>query len=209
MKSVIISSKTVQDAINEGLRQLNVGRDNVTIEILDEPNRGFLGFIGAKNAKVKVIVNRDAVTEAENFLNILLNKMEIKAEFKINKTLEILNIEIIGENGDDMGAIIGKRGNTLDSIQYLISLIVNKDRDTYLKVLLDTENYRKKREETLIRLAKKMAGKAKRIRKKVRLEPMNPYERRIIHSALQTDPYIKTFSEGKEPYRKVVIDINK
>ncbi|MBS4534951.1 protein jag [Clostridium sp. D2Q-14] len=209
MKSVVISSKTVQDAINESLKQLNVDRDDVTIEILDEPNKGFLGFIGAKDAKVKVTVNKDVVKQAENFLHALLNKMEIKAELKINKTLDTLNIEIIGENEDDMGAIIGKRGNTLDSIQYLISLIVNKDREDYLKVILDTENYRKKREETLIRLAKKMAGKSKRTRKKVKLEPMNPYERRIIHSALQSDPYVKTFSEGKEPYRKVVIDINK
>lgn len=209
MKSVVISSKTVQDAINEGLKELNVDRDDVTIEIVDEPNKGFLGFIGAKDAKVKLTVNNDPVKQAERFLIELLNKMEIKAELKINKSLDTLDIEIIGENGDDMGAIIGKRGNTLDSIQYLISLIVNKDRDDYLKVLLDTENYRKKREETLIRLAKKMAGKAKRTRKKIRLEPMNPYERRIIHSALQSDPYINTFSEGQEPFRKVVIDVNK
>ncbi|NBI08114.1 RNA-binding cell elongation regulator Jag/EloR [Senegalia massiliensis] len=207
MKSIIISSKTVQDAIKEGVQKLNVDRDRVSIEILEEPNKGFLGFIGSKDAKVKITVKNDPKEQATNFLNTLLEKMEIKADIRMSLVGDILEIEVIGENSEDMGAIIGKRGNTLDSIQYIISLIVNKDREEYLKVLLDTENYRKKREETLIRLAKKMAGKAKRTRKKIRLESMNPYERRIIHFALQSDPYIKTFSEGKEPNRKVVIDI--
>lgn len=206
MKSIIKSSKTVQDAIKEALRELDVDRDDVSVEIIDEPNKGFLGFIGSKDAKVKVTKNHNPVKIAENFLNELLNKMEIKAELKTNKRLNDLDIEIVGENGDDMGAIIGKRGNTLDSIQYLISLIVNKESDEYIKVSLDTENYRKKREDTLIRLAKKMASKSKRTRKKIKLEPMNPYERRIIHSALQRDKNVNTHSEGQEPYRRVIIE---
>ncbi|MGO1369396.1 MAG: RNA-binding cell elongation regulator Jag/EloR [Senegalia sp. (in: firmicutes)] len=207
MKSVVISSKTVQNGIEQALKELNVSRDEVDIEILEEPNKGFLGFIGSKDAKLKVTVKNDPKKQAENFLNSLLNKMEINAQTKTSLIGDILEIELIGENASDMGAIIGKRGNTLDSIQYIISLIVNKNSDKYIKVLLDTENYREKREDTLIRLAKKMAGKAKRTRKKIRLESMNPYERRIIHSALQSDPYIKTFSEGEDPNRRVVIDI--
>lgn len=207
MKSIIISSKTVQEGINEALLKLNVDRDEVDIEIIEEPNKGFLGFIGSKDAKIKVTVKNDPKKQAEKFLKSLLEKMDIDAEIKTSLHGDILDIELIGENSDAMGAIIGKRGNTLDSIQYIISLIVNKNSEKYIKILLDTENYRKKREDTLIRLAKKMAGKAKRTRKKIKLEPMNPYERRIIHSALQSDPYIKTFSEGEDPNRKVVIDI--
>jgi spoIIIJ-associated protein len=122
---------------------------------------------------------------------------------KENETIEI-NID-----GDEMGVLIGKRGQTLDSLQYLVSLVVNKNSENYIKVKLDTENYRARRKETLENLAKNIAFKVKRTRKPVSLEPMNPYERRIIHSALQNDKYVETYSEGEEPYRKVVINIKK
>ncbi|MTI67014.1 MAG: protein jag [Firmicutes bacterium] len=207
MESIIKTAKTVETAISEALSELNVDKDDVTIEVIDEPNKGFLGIIGSKDAKVKVTADKDPVYLANNFLNMLLEKMEIEAEPKISRKGKNLYIDIIGENKNDMGVIIGKRGKTLDSIQYLLNLVINKDRENYIRVLLDTEDYRKKREETLKRLAKRMAGKVKRIKKSVKLEPMNPYERRIIHSALQRDSYVETHSEGEEPFRKVVIEL--
>lgn len=112
-------------------------------------------------------------------------------------------------SGDDMGVLIGKRGQTLDSLQYLVSLVVNKDVDDYIRVKVDTENYRERRKETLENLAKNIAYKVKRTRRPVSLEPMNPYERRIIHSALQNDKYVTTHSEGEEPFRKVVVTLKK
>ena len=112
-------------------------------------------------------------------------------------------------SGDEMGILIGKRGQTLDSLQYLISLVVNKESDSYIKVKVDTEDYRERRKQTLENLAKNLSYKVKRTRRPVTLEPMNPYERRIIHSALQNDRYVETHSEGDEPYRKVVITLKK
>lgn len=131
--------------------------------------------------------------------------MGIIALFDISITEDIMNVEINNISSSDMGILIGKRGNTLDSIQYLLSIAINKERDNYLKVVLDAEGYRKKREETLIRLANKMAEKATYSKRPVKLEPMSPYERRIIHSALQTFEGVSTYSEGNEPYRRVVI----
>jgi spoIIIJ-associated protein len=133
--------------------------------------------------------------------------MGILAEIKIKENDDIVNINLIGPN---MGLIIGHRGETLDSLQYLVSLVINKNNDgKYKKVILDTENYRLKREETLKRLATKIAYKVRKTNRAVKLEPMNPYERRIIHAALQNDSYVVTYSEGEEPYRKVVVDLKK
>lgn len=112
-------------------------------------------------------------------------------------------------DGEDMGLLIGKRGQTLDSLQYIISLVVNKESDSYIRIKVDTENYRERRKATLENLAKNLAYKVKRTRRPVSLEPMNPYERRVIHSALQNDRYVETHSEGEEPYRKVVITLKK
>ncbi len=207
MKSIIKTSKTVQQAIEEALNELKIEKDDVEIEILEEPTKGVFGIFGAKDAKVKVIASKEPVYIVKNFLSELLDKMHIDAEVIAKRENNNLHVNIEGKNGKDMGVIIGKRGKTLDSIQYIINLIVNKNREKYVRVLLDTENYRKRREDTLIRLAKKMSSKAKRIGKSIRLEPMNPYERRIIHSALQNENHVCTYSEGEEPYRRVVIDL--
>ena len=117
-----------------------------------------------------------------------------------------MDIEI---SGDEMGVLIGKRGQTLDSLQYLVSLVVNKEVEEYIRVKLDTENYRERRRETLENLAKNIAYKVKRTKRPVSLEPMNPYERRIIHSALQNDKYVTTYSEGEEPFRRVVVALKR
>ena len=201
MKFVEKSGKSVEEALRLALIDLEVSRDQVEIEILEEGSKGFLG-IGAKETRIRVTKKNDVIETARNFLSNILNQMSINAKLEIEQNDEVLSINMIGE---DMAILIGKRGQTLDSLQYLVSLVVNKEREDYLRVVLDTENYRAKRKETLEALAEKLASKGKKSRKNVILEPMNPYERRIIHSALQNNPSVSTKSEGEEPYRKVII----
>ena len=201
MKFVEKSGKSVEEALRLALIELDASREQVEVEVLEEGSKGFLG-IGAKETKIRVSKKNSVTDVAFTFLTSLLKEMKINAKLELEVVQEALNINIIGE---DMAILIGKRGQTLDSLQYLVSLVVNKERDTYLRVVLDTENYRAKRKETLEGLADKLASKVKKSRKNVILEPMNPYERRIIHSALQNNPNVSTKSEGDEPYRKVVI----
>jgi len=206
MKSVVKTAKTVEEAINLALLDLNTVKEDVIIEVLEEPSKGLFGLIGTKEAKVKVTLTNDPVSLAEDFLNSVFDKMNIVGTIAVEKKDTDLLVNIDNLSNSDMGILIGKRGNTLDSLQYLLSLVVNKDREKYLRVLVDIQNYRAKREETLIKLAHKMADKAKTYRRTVKLEPMNPYERRVIHSALQNSSNIRTYSEGEEPYRRVVIE---
>lgn len=221
------TAKTVEDAVQSALMELEVDKDNVDIEVLEQPTKGIFGIIGSKNAKVRVTLKEKKAPEkkyekeievkeiritdhtlekerARKFLRDILEAMDIKAEIRVKDINECLYINIAGPK---MGVIIGRRGQTLDSLQYLVSLVVNKDkeRDGLVKVILDTEDYRRKREETLQRLARRLADRARKTGKNVELEPMNPYERRIIHSTLQEIEGITTFSEGEEPYRKVII----
>lgn len=228
MKWVEKTAKTIEEAVELALQELNITRDNVDIEILEQPSKGLFGLLGSRLAKVKVIVKEEKKEEisskkempidkkhdeddkkeekevAYKFLREVLNAMDIKAEIKVKYTEAGLYINLIGPK---MGMVIGRRGQTLDSLQYLVSLVVNKNKgkDDYVRVVLDTENYRKKREETLVRLANRLADRVAKTRRKVELEPMNPYERRIIHSTLQNHPDVFTYSEGEEPNRKVII----
>ena len=207
MKTLEMTGKTVNEALENALKSLNLTEDKVEYEVLDEVSKGFLNLIGTKPAKILVKVKRDYKEEVRLFLRNILNSMKVQAEIRIREENDIIHINLTGPK---MGIIIGYRGETLDALQYLTSLVVNKDHNLpYKKVVLDTENYRKKREETLIRVAEKTAYKVKKIRRPYKLEPMNPYERRIIHSALQDNEYVYTFSEGEEPHRRVVIDIKK
>ncbi|MCI6693598.1 MULTISPECIES: RNA-binding cell elongation regulator Jag/EloR [unclassified Clostridium] len=207
MKTLEMTGKTVNEALENALKSLNLTEDKVEYEVLDEGSKGFLNLIGTKPAKILVKVKRDYKEEVRLFLRNILNSMKVQAEIRIREENDIIHINLTGPK---MGIIIGYRGETLDALQYLTSLVVNKDHNLpYKKVVLDTENYRKKREETLIRVAEKTAYKVKKIRRPYKLEPMNPYERRIIHSALQDNEYVYTFSEGEEPHRRVVIDIKK
>ena len=201
------TGKSVEETLTQALLELNTTTDHIEYEIIEKESKGFLGLI-SKPAKIRVREKLTAESSAKKFLTKVFKAMGIEA------TIEVVLVEeeetvYVNLIGDDMGVLIGKRGQTLDSLQYLTSLVINKYSDNYLKVKLDTENYRERRKETLENLAKNIASKVKRTHKPVTLEPMNPYERRIIHSALQNDKYVETHSEGEEPYRKVVITLKK
>jgi len=203
MKSVIKNAKSIDEAVALALEELGVTEDMVTIEVLEEAKKGFLGLNG-KDASVRVTVNEvTPEARAEDFLCHILDSMELAADVSVQSGEEnTLEIDITGE---DMGILIGRRGETLSALQYLTSLAVNRHTDEYYRIVLDTENYKKRREETLKKLAKKLAGNAVRYRRNVTLEAMSPYERRVIHSVLQNDPMVSTYSTGEEPNRKVVI----
>lgn len=206
MKFVEVTGKSVDEAIENALKELNITKDRAIIDIIDEGSKGFLSLIGNKPAKVKVTIKRDYIEEAYNFIRSVLDSMGILAEVKIKEENDVIKVELTGPK---MGLIIGHRGETLDSLQYLVSLVVNKHHDIpYKKIILDTENYRAKREETLKQVALKIANKVKKTKKAFKLEPMNPYERRIIHATLQENDTIRTYSEGDEPFRRIVIALN-
>jgi len=206
MKSITVEKNTVDEAVIAALEELEAEKSEVEIEVLKEPTKGLLSFLGSKVAKVKVTLVNGPEEKTRQFFDILLKKMNIEADFEVKYAANILKVDIVKIDEDDKGIIIGKRGKNLDEIQFLLNLIINKGRENYIRVVFNVEDYREKREETLKRLAKKMAEKCRYYNHKVKLEPMNPYERRIIHSTLQEESDIITYSEGDEPYRKVVID---
>lgn len=263
MKKVVAEGRTVEEAIEKALAELNATNDQVDKKILEMPSKGIMGIFGVKNAKVEVSIkepidfnyfgnakeqpiketrsnvpigenankpvpvkevpekkeipltneiqqtddsDKDIEKVAVDFLDEIFEKFGVDAV--CNTTYEHRNLNVVLE-GSNMGILIGRRGQTLDAIQYLTSLVVNKVSDEYIRVVIDTENYREKREVTLKELAFKLAKKVERTRKKVVLEPMNPYERRIIHATLQNNKKVYTYSEGEEPFRKVVIDLKK
>ena len=255
----------IDEAVELALKDLKVSKDEVDIEVLEEPSKGFLG-LGSKLAKVRVTVKESepvqkndidedikelfetsepaaeeqaaqvafAEKEASNteekpkrrsianerpeglepaddhiavdFLKKTTQEMGMELEFSCMANEENVYIDI---KGDEAGNIIGKRGQTLDAVQYLTSLVVNKDSSKYIRVIIDAENYRAKREKTLQQLADRLAGKVVRTKRSVRLEPMNPYERMVIHAALQGNKKVTTRSEGEEPYRRLIIDLKK
>ncbi|ABX44289.1 RNA-binding cell elongation regulator Jag/EloR [Lachnoclostridium phytofermentans] len=201
------TGKTVDEALTEALLSFQTTSEKMEYEVIEKESKGLLGMF-SKPAKIRARLKFSIDGVAKNFLDKVFKAMGIDAtaEVSYNKDGENVDINIVG---DDMGVLIGKRGQTLDSLQYLTSLVINKNNEGYLKVKLDTENYRERRKDTLENLAKNIASKVKRTHKPVSLEPMNPYERRIIHSALQNDKYVETHSEGEEPFRKVVISLKK
>lgn len=199
------TGKTVEDAVMEAAIKLETTSDKLDYEILEKGSSGFLG-IGSKPAKIKARKLMETVDRVEEFLADVFAAMQIDAKIEIteNKEENTMNVDLSGE---DMGVLIGKRGQTLDSLQYLASLVANKGEEEYVRVKVDTENYRQRRKDTLENLAKNISFKVRRTGRPVTLEPMNPYERRVIHSALQNDRYVETHSEGEEPFRKVVVSL--
>lgn len=208
MKQEIFNGKTVDDAINKAIVAFEVTSDQLGYEVIDKGSNGILG-IGARPATIKAWVLVMSLEDtAKEFLCSVFETMDMKVDVisEYNEEERTLSLDLQGEN---MGILIGKRGQTLDSLQYLTSLVVNKGSEEYIRVKLDIENYRERREDSLENLARSCAAKVKKTRKAVVLEPMNPYERRIIHSCLQNDRNVVTSSEGEEPYRHVVISLKR
>ena len=207
MKKIEVSAKTVEEAITEALIQLETTSDKIEYEVIEKGSSGILG-IGKKLAVIQAWKVAGPGVEVKNFLEQMFEamKMEVEIEMNVDQENHTMDIDL---RGNDMGILIGKRGQTLDSIQYLTSLVANKQSEEYIRVKVDTENYRKRRKDTLENLAKNIAYKVKRTKRSVSLEPMNPYERRIIHSALQNDHYVTTHSEGDEPFRHVVVTLRR
>ncbi len=207
MNCVEITAKTVDDAITEGLIKLGTTSDKVETEIIEKGSGGFLG-IGSKPAVVKIWKKFSLEDFVKEFLNDVFRAMQMEVEIFVTKSDDGKNVDV-ELKGEEMGVLIGKRGQTLDSLQYLTNLAVGKQVNEFVKVKIDTENYRKRRRETLESLARNIAYKVKRTKRPVSLEPMNPFERRVIHSALQNDKYVCTHSEGEEPFRYVVVTLKK
>lgn len=196
------TAKNIDDAILAALEELGASRDMVDIEVLDEGNKAILGIFGGKDARVRVTLKQTPSSLASAFLKEIFADMGIKVDLDIKHEANELSINLIG---DDMGIIIGKRGETLDSLQYLTSLVVNRGEGSYVKVTLDTENYREKRFEALKTLALRIADKVTKTGRRHIFEPMNPYERRVLHAALQSHEAVTTYSIGEDPNRKVVV----
>ena len=207
MDYVEFSGKSVDEAITEACTTLGIESSKLDYEVIEKGSNGFLG-IGSKPAIIKARKKEVVKDAVEEFLSKMFNAMDLSVDIQIDydEQNRNMNIEL---KGNEMGIFIGKRGQTLDSVQYLASLVANRESDEYVRVKVDTENYRKRRKETLENLAKNIAFKVKKTRKPVYLEPMNPYERRVIHSVLQNDRYVETHSEGEEPYRKVVVTLKR
>ena len=235
MEYVEFTGKTVDDAITEACQKFTITSDRLEYEVVEKGTGGIFGFAAKpavikarvfdpnapKEEKPKAEEKEEAANKVENteakvsqssepvpaadpkeFLNKVFEAMNMEVSVSVNMHENEMDIDL---SGKDMGVLIGKRGQTLDSLQYLTSIVVNKGQKEYIRVKVDTENYRSRRKETLENLAKNLAYKAKRTKNPVSLEPMNPYERRIIHSALQNDKYVTTHSEGEDPFRKVII----
>ncbi len=207
MDMITVTAKTVEEAVTKALIELETTSDKLEYEVVERGSAGFLG-IGVKPAIIRAKKKETIEDIAIDFLTQVFDAMHIDVQIAaaFNEEESEMNIDLSGEN---MGVLIGKRGQTLDSLQYLVSLVINKKTENYVRVKLDTENYRGRRKETLETLAKNIAYKVKRTKRSVSLEPMNPYERRIIHSALQNDKYVMTRSEGEDPFRHVIISLKR
>ncbi|WP_143322388.1 RNA-binding cell elongation regulator Jag/EloR [Clostridium sp. HBUAS56010] len=208
MDMITVSAKTVDEAITKALIELETTSDKLEYEIVEKGSNGILGFIGQKPAVIRVKKKETLEDKAEAFLSEVFHSMNLSVHMDISFHEADRELSIV-MSGTEMGILIGKRGQTLDSLQYLVSLVVNRESEEYIRVKMDTENYRERRKVTLETLSKNIAYKVKRTKRSVSLEPMNPYERRIIHSALQSDKSIITRSEGEEPFRHVVISLKK
>lgn len=231
MTSVEKTGKTVDEAVEAAIAELGVSREQIEYEVLEEPSKGLFGFLGGKPARVRVgLVDdqpttagaaakekkerasladkpaTDPVEVAKTFLMSVFKAM--KLDVKIEKLTGIEQVTL-NLRGEDLGILIGKHGQTLDALQYLTNLAAHRDSEERVRIIIDVEDYRKRREETLMRLAQRLADRVKLRGEKVVLEPMSPHERKIIHTALQDDLRVTTFSEGEEPFRKVVIALKK
>ncbi|MFD1176590.1 RNA-binding cell elongation regulator Jag/EloR [Paenibacillus puldeungensis] len=234
MNKIVTSGKTIEDAVKQGLAKLGTTEDKVAVNVLEQPSKGFLGLIGVKEAKVELTLLEEPVSvpspkgsalesrmpspteekeeyggkapyeEAASFVRDVGENMGLHVDVEVvhGKDHTVLNI-----SGNDLGLMIGRRGQTLDALQYLANIIANRYSDSFIRIVLDAENFRERRKKTLEDLAVRLAGRVVRTRKEVTLEPMSPQERKVIHSKLQDHPEVKTYSKGEEPNRRVVISL--
>ena len=206
MREITASGETVEEAIESALHQLNIPRDRAEIEVIDEGKKGFLGLFGSVRAVVKVTEKADNIELTTQFLSEVSNNMGVEVEIEVEQEDNRVTFHLSGEK---IALLIGRRGKTLNALQYLTQLVLNKQTTQFYAVTVDAEGYRQRRKETLIDLAQKMADKASRVKRKVTLEPMPAYERKIIHTALQDEKTVSTYSNGNEPHRHIVIKPNK
>jgi spoIIIJ-associated protein len=202
MKKIMVMGKSIEEAVKNGLHQWNTTEDRVKIHVLEQPSRGLFGLIGVKDAKVELELIPDAVEEAIYFLQDVFRTM--KLEVRIERKLEKDNLEL-HLFGSELGMLIGRRGQTLDALQYLMNIVANRYSTSHMRIMLDAEHFRERRQKTLEELADRLAERVIRTKKEVILEPMSPLERKVIHSQLQEHPIVRTFSRGEEPNRRVVI----
>ncbi len=203
-RTIETSGKTIEEAINAALITLGVDRDSVSVEVLEKPKPGFLG-LGGSPARVSVTYSVSKLDRAIAFLQDLLEHMDVSAIVEGQQAADgNISLNISGEN---MGLLIGRRGDTLEALQHLVSNVTNRDEPETVRVTVDTEGYRAKREAALVQLAQKTAAKAVKYKRNIALEPMNAYARHVIHVTLQDDPAVTTHSTGVEPNRRVVIAV--
>ncbi|MEF3305297.1 RNA-binding cell elongation regulator Jag/EloR [Paenibacillus sp. GYB003] len=202
MKTIVVTGKTIEDAVKSGLAQWGVPEQRVKVKVLEQPSKGLFGLIGAKEAKVELELIPDALEEAVKFLEDVFRTMDIQVNIDREQTDDGVQFNL---NGKELGILIGRRGQTLDSLQYLVNIVANRYADSHVRIVLDAENFRKRRRQTLEELSNRLAMRVVRTGKEVVLEPMSPQERKVIHSKLQNHPEVKTFSKGEEPNRRVVI----
>lgn len=205
MKKIVASGKTIEEAVHNGIAQWQVSKDRVHVVVLEQPSRGLFGLIGVKEAKVELELIPDPYEEAENFLMEVASAMGLRVSVDRKETKEGLYLSVSG--GGDLGMIIGRRGQTLDALQYLVNIVANRYSDSHIRIVIDAEDFRQRRRKTLEELSERLAGRVIRTKKEVVLEPMSPHERKVIHSQLQNHPKVKTMSKGDEPNRRVIISL--
>ncbi len=207
MEIIEKTGKTVEEALEAALAELGVDRDQVEYKVVEAPSKALFGLLGGREAKVEVVLKKvNPVDTARAFLEKVTRAMGLTVSMSVSEDEDCVTINLRGE---DLGLLIGKHGQTLDALQYLMNLVSQRDAKDRLRIVLDIEDYRKRRAETLEQLALRLADRAKRSGERVVLEPMTPHERKIIHMSLQSDSRIETFSEGQEPFRRVVITVRK
>ncbi|CAM3806868.1 RNA-binding cell elongation regulator Jag/EloR [Alkalicoccus chagannorensis] len=208
MNKVTVSGRTVDEAVQSGLQKLEAAQEEVKIQVIEEPHKGFLGLIGSKPAVVELERIPDPKKAGLTFLRDMIDKMGVRASVEVEEREEGTCFHIHGSD-QDIGVLIGRRGQTLDSMQYLVNLAANRGSTEYSRFLLDAEGYRARRREALEKLAERLAHQAIRTNQAVRLEPMSAAERKVIHHALQQNSSVATRSDGKEPHRRVVVEPKK
>ncbi|MDQ1911185.1 RNA-binding cell elongation regulator Jag/EloR [Paenibacillus sp. GD4] len=202
MKKIVVTGKTIEDAVQNGLQQWNVTEERVKRVVLEQPSKGLFGLFGVKEAKVELELIPDPMEEVHAFLQDVFRTMNLQVRIDQKKTRDGIELHL---HGSELGMLIGRRGQTLDALQYLVNIVANRYSDHHMRILLDAEQFRERRKKTLAELADRLADRVIRTKKEVVLEPMSPQERKVIHSQLQNHAKVRTFSRGDEPNRRVVI----